>query len=50
MADDYGFGAEGDWKTAALLRVFKVMSRGSLGGTSFIALDTVCQALTQMRA
>ena len=28
MADGYGFGAEGDWKTAALLRVLKVMARG----------------------
>ena len=28
MADGYGFGAEGDWKTAALLRMLKVMGRG----------------------
>ena len=28
MADGYGFGAEGDWKTAALVRLVKVMSRG----------------------
>ena len=28
MADGYGFGGEGDWKTAALLRVLKVMSEG----------------------
>ena len=35
MADGYGFGAEGDWKTAALLRAFKVMA-GDLGGTSFM--------------
>ena len=27
MADGYGFGAEGDWKTAMLLRVLKVMAR-----------------------
>jgi L-arabinose isomerase len=36
MADGYGFGAEGDWKTAALLRVLKVMSAGQPGGTSFM--------------
>lgn len=36
MADGYGFGAEGDWKTAALLRAMKVMSVGLDGGTSFM--------------
>jgi L-arabinose isomerase len=36
MADGYGFGAEGDWKTAALLRAMKVMSQGLSGGTSFM--------------
>jgi L-arabinose isomerase len=36
MADDYGFGAEGDWKTAALVRAMKVMSAGLEGGTSFM--------------
>ncbi|MCB0088101.1 MAG: L-arabinose isomerase, partial [Caldilineaceae bacterium] len=36
MADGYGFGAEGDWKTAALLRAMKVMSAGLEGGTSFM--------------
>jgi L-arabinose isomerase len=36
MADGYGFGAEGDWKTAALVRAMKVMSRGLSGGTSFM--------------
>ncbi|AVR46229.1 L-arabinose isomerase [Christiangramia fulva] len=36
MADGYGFGAEGDWKTAALLRAMKVMSQGLEGGTSFM--------------
>jgi L-arabinose isomerase len=36
MADGYGFGAEGDWKTAALLRALKVMSIGLDGGTSFM--------------
>ena len=36
MADGYGFGAEGDWKTAALVRAMKVMSCGLPGGTSFM--------------
>lgn len=36
MADGYGFGAEGDWKTAALVRSMKVMSVGLPGGTSFM--------------
>ncbi|MCI0709568.1 MAG: L-arabinose isomerase [Chloroflexi bacterium] len=36
MAEGYGFGAEGDWKTAALLRAMKVMSAGLDGGTSFM--------------
>ena len=36
MADGYGFGAEGDWKTAALVRAMKVMSTGLEGGTSFM--------------
>jgi L-arabinose isomerase len=36
MADGYGFGAEGDWKTAALLRILKVMAEGLDGGTSFM--------------
>ncbi|NMC20070.1 MAG: L-arabinose isomerase [Thermogutta sp.] len=36
MADGYGFGAEGDWKTAALVRVMKVMAAGLPGGTSFM--------------
>lgn len=36
MADGYGFGAEGDWKTAALLRAIKVMSVGLETGTSFM--------------
>jgi L-arabinose isomerase len=36
MADGYGFGAEGDWKTAALLRVMKVMAGGRRGGTTFM--------------
>ncbi len=36
MAEGYGFGAEGDWKTAVLLRVMKVMAAGLPGGTSFM--------------
>jgi L-arabinose isomerase len=36
MADGYGFGAEGDWKTAALVRAMKVMGSGLTGGTSFM--------------
>ncbi|MFC2037495.1 L-arabinose isomerase [Chloroflexota bacterium] len=36
MADGYGFGAEGDWKTAALVRAMKVMAAGLDGGTSFM--------------
>ncbi len=36
MAQGYGFGAEGDWKTAALVRSMKVMSQGLEGGTSFM--------------
>jgi L-arabinose isomerase len=36
MAEGYGYGAEGDWKTAALVRAMKVMSAGLEGGTSFM--------------
>src|SRR5258706_15289888 len=36
MADGYGFGAEGDWKTSALVRAMKVMAAGLEGGTSFM--------------
>jgi L-arabinose isomerase len=36
MEDGYGFGAEGDWKTAALVRAMKVMASGLAGGTSFM--------------
>ncbi len=35
-ADGYGFGAEGDWKTAALVRSMKVMNAGLKGGVSFM--------------
>ncbi|MCE4566615.1 L-arabinose isomerase [Maribellus sp. CM-23] len=36
MAAGYGFGAEGDWKQAALLRIVKTMSVGMKGGSSFM--------------
>lgn len=36
MAAGYGFGAEGDWKTAALVRAAKVMAHGLAGGNSFM--------------
>ena len=36
MADGYGFGAEGDWKTAALLYTLKAMAAGLPGGASFM--------------
>jgi len=36
MASGYGFGAEGDWKTAALVRLAKVMGRGAPGGASLM--------------
>ncbi len=47
MAEGYGFGAEGDWKTCALLRAMKVIGEGLPGGTSFMEdytyhLDAAC--------
>ena len=36
MNDGYGFGAEGDWKTSALVRAMKVMAHGLTGGVSFM--------------
>lgn len=36
MARGYGFGAEGDWKTAALVRAMKVMGSGLQGGSTFM--------------
>nr|WP_299346254.1 L-arabinose isomerase [Allomuricauda sp.] len=36
MAKGYGFGGEGDWKTAALVRTMKVMASGLEGGNSFM--------------
>ena len=36
MEQGYGFGAEGDWKQSALVRIMKVMSQGLKGGCSFM--------------
>ena len=36
MADGYGFGAEGDWKTSAMTHIMKVMGEGIPGGASFM--------------
>ena len=36
MADGYGFGGEGDWKTALLVRLLKAMETPNIGGTSFM--------------
>jgi L-arabinose isomerase len=36
MRDGYGFGAEGDWKTSALVRALKVMDAGLDGGVTFM--------------
>ncbi len=36
MASGFGFGGEGDWKTAALVRIMKVMAQGMPQGTSFM--------------
>ena len=36
MAQGYGFGAEGDWKTAVLVRAAKVMGEGLPGGASLM--------------
>jgi len=36
MADGFGFGGEGDWKTAALVRAMKTMGSGLPGGNSFM--------------
>ncbi len=36
MAEGYGFGAEGDWKSAALTRTMWVMGQGLPGGQSFL--------------
>jgi len=36
MEQGYGFGGEGDWKSAMLVRAMKVMASGLKGGTSFM--------------
>ena len=38
MQKGYGFGAEGDWKTAAMVRIMKIMTEGmkDAKGTSFM--------------
>lgn len=36
MAEGYGFGAEGDWKTAILVRVANVMGAGLPGGATLM--------------
>jgi L-arabinose isomerase len=36
MADGYGFGGEGDWKTSVMLHTIKAIGAGSPGGTSFM--------------
>lgn len=36
MEAGYGFAGEGDWKTAALVRAFKVMGSGLKGGNAFM--------------
>jgi len=45
MADGFGFAGEGDWKTAALVRILKVMATGLPGGTSFME-DYTCLLYT----
>lgn len=36
MAQGYGYGGEGDWKTSAMTAILKAMSQGQAGGTSFM--------------
>lgn len=36
MADGYGFGGEGDWKTSVMLHTLKAVAAGLPGGTSFM--------------
>ncbi len=36
MAEGYGFGGEGDWKTSMLLHTMKAIGAGRPGGTSFM--------------
>lgn len=36
MSKGFGYGGEGDWKTAAMTHIMKVMGQGKVGGTSFM--------------
>lgn len=36
MGKGYGFAGEGDWKTAAMVRIMKLMAKGLPGGTAFM--------------
>ncbi|MGE4340354.1 MAG: L-arabinose isomerase [Pigmentiphaga sp.] len=36
MAQGYGYGAEGDWKTAAMTAILKAMGAGLPGGSTFM--------------
>lgn len=36
MAQGYGYAGEGDWKTAAMTAILKVMGEGKKGGASFM--------------
>ncbi|MBD1388998.1 L-arabinose isomerase [Neiella sp. HB171785] len=36
MSQGFGYGGEGDWKTAAMVRIMKVMGQGREGGCSFM--------------
>lgn len=36
MSKGYGYGGEGDWKTAAMTHIMKMMGKGRQGGTSFM--------------
>jgi L-arabinose isomerase len=36
MQQGFGYGGEGDWKTAAMVRIAKVISKGREGGSSFM--------------
>ena len=36
MAKGYGYGAEGDWKTAAMVHIIKSMTQGLSGGSAFM--------------
>jgi len=49
MAEGYGFGAEGDWKTAALIRAMKVMGSGLPGGVTFMEDYTYHMDKQQMK-